>query len=129
MGLGRAPRSKKGESMQKFVVDNGSDSDTINAWYRVCQKEQLPYIVVEKRTKFATVRWDYISFNSENEKNIVKNQDSYIEELNAIFAKYRNAKSEFRIDGAGLIYFFDIEVSKANAMAEELYDIVEKIAA
>jgi len=115
--------------MQKFVIDNGNNSDTVNAWYRVCQEKQIPYIVVEKRTKYATVRWDYISFSSDKDQHIGDNQDNYREDLKAIFNKYSNAKSKFRIDGGGLIYFFDIEVSKASAMAEEFYDIAEKISA
>jgi len=112
--------------MQKFVVDNGNDSDTVNAWYRHCQKEQIPYIIIEKRKKFSTVRWDYISFPSEKDKDIGENQDKYNEDLKAIFKKYCNSKSRYEISG-GLVDFFDIEVSKANAMAEELYDIAVKI--
>ncbi|WP_312517352.1 hypothetical protein [Massilia sp.] len=113
--------------MQKFVVDKDDNSQTVNAWYRICQDKQLPYIIIEKRTKYATVRWDYFSYTKENEEKIIDNQNIYVEELEAIFQKYRNPKSKPRIDGFGLVYYFDIEVEKAPALAEELYDIVVKI--
>lgn len=111
--------------MQKYVeLKNGVGP--VNDWYEFCKKNQVPYIIVDKRTKYATVRWDYISFSSDKDEHIGENQDNYLDDLKAIFMKYCNSKSKYDIAG-GLVDFHEIEVSKANAMAEELYDIAVKI--
>jgi len=47
--------------MQKFVeLRRGLGS--INDWYVRCQKDQIPYVVVDKSKRYAVVRWDSISF-------------------------------------------------------------------
>lgn len=111
--------------MQKFVeLKNGEGLE--NSWFEKCRTDQIPFIIVDKRKKYAVVRWDYITFSPDKDKLIDENQNNYNEELKALFQKYCNSKSRYDISG-GLVDFLEIEVSKANAMASELYDIAKKI--
>jgi len=65
-------------------------------------------------------------FRSRKDNLIEKNQDNYSEEIKQLFLRHSNSRSRYEIAG-GLIDFYDIENEKANAMAEEIYDIVLKI--
>lgn len=111
--------------MQKFV-ELKRGLGPINDWFDKCKRDQIPYVVVDKSNKYAVVRWDYISFSAEKDSLIDKNQDKYFEEIKSLFFKYSNKKSSYEIAG-GLVDFYDIENEKANAMAEELYEIALKI--
>jgi hypothetical protein len=111
--------------MQKFV-EVADNIGTANDWYAKCKREQIPYVVVEKRTKYATVRWDYISFHPSVDELITTNHDKYVDELKGIFNRYCNPKSRYEISG-GLVDFVDLEVDKARLAANELYDVAIKI--
>jgi hypothetical protein len=47
--------------MKKFEVCNHTDYVKINSWYHKCVAEKIPYVLVKKRTKYATVEFDYIT--------------------------------------------------------------------
>lgn len=115
--------------MQKFVETSGSkEVGKVNEFYAKCQKEQTPYILVEKSRVYATVRWDYISYTHKTEELISKNQENYIDDFKSLFDKYKNNKSKYHI-GHGLVEFYEIENEKSQDMASELYDIVLKVVA
>lgn len=111
--------------MEKFV-ELKRGVGPVNGWYERCQREQIPYIVVNKLNKYASVRWDYISFDKNKDHLINKNQDKYIEDLKNIFFKYSNEKSIYKISG-GLVDFEEIHNEVAGDMANDLYDVVLKI--
>lgn len=113
--------------MQKFI-ESSSEKDVgkVNDWYAKCQKDGIPYIVVEKRNKYAVVRWDYISFSPSLDHKIDENQDKYIDEIMAVFRKHANNKSTYEVSG-GLIHFDFMELDKSDSCANDLYDIAQKI--
>jgi len=113
--------------VQKYVETSGSkDVRKVNEFYARCQKEQLPYILIEKSRLYATVRWDYISYTHKTEEHISKNQVDYLVEFEDLFNRYKNSKSRYHI-GHGLAEFYEIEISRSHDMANELHDIVKKI--
>jgi len=112
--------------MQKFVETRGEqDIGKVNDWYAKCRRDQVPYIVIDKRNKYAIVRWDYISYppSLDHEQD---GQDKYIDEIKSIFRKHANDKSTYEISG-GLIHFDFIEVENSHSCANELYDVAQKI--
>lgn len=111
--------------MEKFV-ELKKGVGPVNGWYEKCQRDQIPYVVVNKSNKYASVRWDYISFAKDKDYLIAKNQDKYLDDLKRVFSKYSNEKSTYQISG-GLVDFENIYNEFANDMAIELYDIVFKI--
>jgi len=84
---------------QKYVVAKRGDTNKINEWYDHCKKLKLPYIIVELRTKYADVRFDYISLPTEHGKHIDKNIEQITDKAIQIFNKYANKKSKYSING------------------------------
>jgi len=115
--------------MQKYVETSGpNDTSNVNEFFAKCQKEQSPYILIEKARLYATVRWDYIAYTHEAEEYIKKNQSKYLTEFDDLFNKYKNTKSKYYI-GHGLAEFYEIQVSKSHEMASELHDIIKRVVA
>lgn len=113
--------------MQKFVETSGeNDAGKVNDWYAKCTKESIPYIIIDKRNKYAVVRWDYFSFPPSLDGKRDENQDKHKEEIMEIFYKHSNSKSTYNVSG-GLIHFDFIEVEKSHSCANDLHDVAKKI--
>jgi hypothetical protein len=113
--------------MQKFV----EVSDNIgpqNDWYIKCQREQIPCVIVEKRKKYATVRWEHNSLPPSMDILVAASHEKYLDDLTGIFNRYCNAKSRDRSSGRP-VEFVDLEIDKARLAANELYDVAVKIIA
>ncbi|TPQ28968.1 hypothetical protein [Methylomonas koyamae] len=111
--------------MKKFVEVplNDVTSKIENAWFQTCRERKVPFITVKNKTKYADVHWDYIAYPTEVDVILdsLGNQlrDSAIE----IFKKYANNKSEYSVNGR-LIWYKNLELTKAILAAEELYDLI-----
>lgn len=114
--------------MQKFVETSGDkDVGKVNEWLDKCRKEEIPYIIIEKYVKYATVRWDYISYPPDMDKQISGNHNNYLDDVVSIFKKYSNNKSKINTNSGGLIHFDNIEIDKSHDCANEIFDIASKI--
>jgi hypothetical protein len=111
--------------MQKYIELPKKDvgAKVENEWYKICQKEQIPFITLKSRTKLADVHWDYITYPT--------NVDDILNDLNGqlrdnaieIFMKYADKRSAYTANDH-LVWFKNLEIEKAKIAAEELYDLV-----
>jgi len=114
---------------QKFVkyAAVSRNIDNINAWFRLCQINGTPYVIIKTRMKYADVRWDHINFLPEIDNYIDKIGQSFVDGFILIFKKYANKKSEY-IVGGRVAEFKNIDIELVESMASEIYDyILEKL--
>jgi hypothetical protein len=111
--------------VQKFVEYQASDKcmDDVNAWFKLSQVSNTPYITVEKKKKYADVQWDYISFTPEVDDLIDLTGDAFVEGLLSVFNKYINQKSAYTLNNR-VAEFKNIEIESARHMASEMYDYI-----
>lgn len=112
--------------MKKYVEKITGKENLVNEWFATCREKAIPYITLENRNKYASVRWDYITFSSDIDTKIDENQDKYVSEIMDIFRKYANPKSTYNVSG-GLIEFDFIDIDYAHDCANEIYDVAVKI--
>lgn len=109
--------------MKKFEISKTSERQKINQWFTHCSKEQIPYVVIKKKTKYASIEWDYINFNSKFDKVFVANAEKNQQMFTEIFKKYGNSKSEYTI--SNLTFFVkNIAIENSQAFAEEIFEVV-----
>jgi len=115
--------------MEKFVEitrkDKGFDKE--NSWYRVCEKECIPYITIKVRSKLATVQWDYITYPPSIDQALFAMHESIKVKVSAIYDRYVSKESRLSV-GPGVISFWNLELSDAREVASELYDIISEAA-
>ena len=103
-------------------LKNGAEPS--RGWFRKCQDEQIPYIIVTKYKKYATVGWDYITFSDFNALLIRKNQEIFRKEVLHIYGNYADPdRSRHSIDDKA-VHFFEIDNEEANDLASDLYEVV-----
>ncbi|MBK7720397.1 MAG: hypothetical protein IPJ36_17895 [Simplicispira sp.] len=62
----------------KFAeVKSGQDNDAKNDWFKHCQSTETPYIIITKRTKFADVLWDHISYSEKQEMAFRESEEPF----------------------------------------------------
>ena len=108
---------------QKFVkyADVSRNFDNVNAWFKACQINSTPYVIIKTRIKYADVRWDHINFLPEIDNHIDKIGQSFVDGFVLIFKKYANKKSEY-IVGGRVAEFKNIYIELFESMASEIYD-------
>ena len=55
--------------MKKYEISRNGDYDKFNIWFSFCRKNEIPYITVTTRTKYAKIDWDHISYSSPDYDN------------------------------------------------------------
>ncbi len=53
-----------------YVVTKNRDKVHQNTWFRECQARNIPYMYIERKTRYAHLHWDCISLNSANEAHV-----------------------------------------------------------
>lgn len=59
-----------------YLYANTKCDDTENQWFRLCEKNNIPYIVIRKKQKNYSVIYDGMSYNSQTQE-IIRNNNSY----------------------------------------------------
>jgi hypothetical protein len=114
--------------MQKFVDVPKRDIEcrVENAWFDHCRSNRLPFITVKRRIKYANVDWDYIAYPGELDEVFLSAKANTLNEAAiAVFGKYSNAKSSYRVTG-NLFFFRDIPIEHAALLAEDLFDLIQR---
>jgi hypothetical protein len=111
--------------MKKYVEIPNRDKSTEaeNTWFFKCESNKTPFITLKRRTKFADVDWDYITYPKEVHYILDELGTQLRDEAIEIFHKYRNKKSKYRANGV-LVSYRNLELSNARLAAEELYDLI-----
>jgi len=115
--------------MEKFVEvtkkDKGFDKE--NSWYRVCEKQRIPYITIKARSKLATVQWDYMSYPPSIDEALFAMHESIRTKVSAIYDRYPSKNTWLSV-GHGVISFGNLEVTDAREVATELFDVISEAA-
>ena len=111
-------------TQQKFVACKRNQTQKINDWYERCKKEKIPYVVAELRSKYADVRFDYITLPKECDDHLTKNANQITEKAIQIFKKYAIKGSKYSVSGV-LINFDNMPINQSEKAAEELYDLMK----
>ncbi len=110
-------------NQQKYVLSKRGETQKVNDWYGQCQKEKIPYIVVNARTKYADVRFDYISLPKEYDEHLKKHSEIIAEKAIQIFRQYAIKKSRFELSSF-LINYDDLPIEQAENAASDVYDLI-----
>ena len=53
-----------------YIEVKNRDLRTVNAWFRMCQDRNIPYVYLEKMRKYYRLHWDCISLSTKNETHV-----------------------------------------------------------
>ncbi len=108
---------------RKYLVCKHGDFSAENDFFSECQERQVPYILVSRRTKHASVSWDHISLPSSWDQLLTANSDAISAGLLAVFERWCNSKSKYSIGAlAGSVETFDL--ASAESAAAEIHEIL-----
>lgn len=109
--------------MKKFEIAKWNEHQKFNDWFLYCSKNQIPYIIVKKKVKYANVEWDYINLDKSYDKTLVSNAEKNRELFLEIFKKYANRKSRYLM--CNLLFTAEnILIEDCKKLAEEIFDVV-----
>ena len=109
--------------MKKFEIGKSGETEKFNAWFNYCSREQIPYITIKKKTKYATIEWDYINLEPAFDKIFITDSEKHRTQLIELFKKYANKQSEYMM--SNLTFFVQkIYVEDSEKFAEELYNLI-----
>jgi hypothetical protein len=97
--------------------------DHVNAWYKECQRDAVPYVIVRSRRKYADIQWDHLNLPKEADDTIRSKGDDFRNGFVHIFRKHAGLKSEYRL-GSFVVEFLNIDTARATAAAADMYDYV-----
>ncbi|WP_339652189.1 hypothetical protein [Halopseudomonas pelagia] len=86
----------------------------------------MPFITVTRCKKYADVHWDYITYPTKLDALLHRLDGELRDKAKEIYLTCSNARSRF-VGSDQLIWFRDIEVSHADAAANEPYDLINGI--
>ena len=109
--------------MKKFEIAKWNEFHKFNYWFHYCTKNQIPYVIIRTKIKYASVEWDYISLNTSHDVTLKSNAENNVELFFEIFRKYANRKSSCETNGS-LFIAKNILIEDSNNLAEEIFDIV-----
>jgi len=112
--------------MKKFEIVKWNENQKINEWYRYCKEQQIPYIIVKKRTRYASVEWDYINLDKSCDKILVDNAEKTRNLFLEIFRKYANRKSNYVMNSV-IFTANNILIEDCSKLADEIYDVVVNV--
>lgn len=110
--------------MESFVLIEGKDKgyEKENSWFHLCGSKSIPFIKVTKRTRFADVHWDYITFSTELDPNW---EDSGIRMFAMeLHEKFITAGSSADASNT-VVTIKNIEHENASEIANRLYTFID----
>lgn len=111
--------------MDKYVEIPRTDvsAKKENEWFEHCESNQIPFITVKPRSKYADVHWDYITYSKEVDRVLEGLGNTLRDSAIDIFKQYANANSRYTASGH-LVWFKNLETESARMAASELYDLI-----
>jgi hypothetical protein len=109
---------------KKFETRKISDnSDQVNEWFHKCKINQVPYVVVVLRKKYANITWDIINLETKHDNHFELLGENFINDLIVLFKKYAVKKSRYEVS-CNLANYIDMPIETFNLIAAELYDLI-----
>jgi len=110
--------------MQTFAQCKNRDINAQNRWFRECDKNNMPYVYVGLRNKYASVNWDCISLNPQQDSQITEDADDIMQEILAVFHQYAEKKS--RYDFSAFCGSIDnLSPDNAQLVADRVFTILQ----
>lgn len=107
--------------MKKFEIGKYDNYECFNSWFKECQKLEIPYIIIKKKTKYSRIEWDYINLNPKFDILFNRFENDIREHFLNLFRRYACSKSEYLI--SNLTFSVDcIENEHVEDFAEDLFD-------
>jgi len=53
-----------------YIVSKNRENYRQDDWFRECERRNIPYIYIERKTTYVHLHWDCISLNSDNEAHV-----------------------------------------------------------
>lgn len=116
--------SKRFSPVSKYVVRSKIGNEKVNHWFQYCKENQVPYIVIEKKVKYAKVSWDHIAF--ENDLALDANAERLLSRFEFIFEKFKHKGATADIS-TRLVTYKNVFVEDSEKLAEELFDAIYSI--
>lgn len=107
----------------RFIECKQTDIESKNRWFRQCQSNSVPFVVVAIRTKYARVEWDCISMPHVCDDAIKSGSNCIIDRLESVLRKLLNRNWVYR--GSAYSAIVDkLAPSDARAVAAAIYEIL-----
>ena len=111
----------------KFAeVKSGQDNDAKNDWFKHCQSTETPYIIITKRTKFADVLWDHISYSEKQEMAFRESEATIQKEANLLCNNHGIHISKCHANSAQ-ISIAGISIEDARKCASDDFDLISRL--
>lgn len=81
--------------MKKFAECRSRDIDAKNRWFRECDMNNVPYVYVALRNKYASVNWDCISLSPQQDSQITDDADFIRQEILTVFHQFAGNKARY----------------------------------
>lgn len=110
--------------MESFVLIEGKykGHEKENRWFHLCNSKSVPFIKVTKRTRFADVHWDYITFSTELDS---KWEDSGIRKFaTELHEEFKTERSSADTSDT-VVTIRNIEHENASEIANRLYAFID----
>lgn len=104
------------------------DKDKIDFFFNACNRNQEPFVVCKRRTKFAEVTFDYISFDEDHEGRLLAQKPAIKAHILEIYRKYGGKKSK-SLTSSMLVNFEYLLIEDAEKAAADLNEFLTEITA
>lgn len=111
-----------------FCEIKANDDVAANKWFRHCEKERLPYVLVTRHRKYSAVTWDYVSLPKEADSKLDDAAQSLLTRLQEVFQRHAGKNSKFNFS-AKVGGFDNMLPEQARAAAFEVFDLLRAAAA
>lgn len=102
-----------------------NDTNSLNKWYKQCEKEGYPYVAVQHRSKYSKVEWDYLTIPKEKDINLKNNSAKIKQEILSVFEAVSNKKAKFMFS-AGVGTFDNLFPDNAKRAGEMIFEILNR---
>lgn len=109
-----------------FCEIKANDNAAANKWFRHCEKERQPYVVVTHRRKYSTVNWDYISLPKAADSKLDASAEILLTRLQEVFHRHAGKKSKFNFS-ARVGGFDNMPPVAARAAAREVFGVLKAV--
>lgn len=106
-----------------FCEIKSGETVTENEWFRRCEKERWPYVVVTHRRKYSAVNWDHTSLPKEADAKLEGSAQALCTKLEAVYDR-RAGKRSKAIFSAKVGRFDSLLPGEARAAAKEIFEIL-----
>jgi hypothetical protein len=110
--------TKKFETKKKF----GSNK-LVRLWYKHCEENNLPYIIITEGNSYAEVVWDNLTLKDNGYFKIKENDQKIRYEILSVCEKYRHRKLNFQISSF-FGCFRNVRIEDASAIATIVFDSI-----